>query len=461
MGTIIGTEHGNDRQNDGMTGRILIADASVNDRITLRSHLSPAMHDMRMVTDGASALRIARADRPDLLLLDLSPPDLPAVEVLARLRADPVTRDVPVIATAARAAAATRLAALRAGADDVLAKPMEGGLLLARIRTLLRRHDMADSAFDGLAEAAEGYDWPGLVALTAFPQETATRLLRVLSCLPHRLALLDRAALLSPQPAVATPTPDAYLIDGAHDPAAAFAILSELRSGPVTRRAGIAVCASDPRRAALSYDLGADEVFLPDTDPAEIALRLDRLLHRSRAAATRNARLHDQARLAMTDPLTGLHNRRHALRRLGEISANAVGTGRGFTVLLADLDRFKRVNDRFGHPAGDAVLVEIATRLSAEMKKGDLLARIGGEEFLIALPGGRDGEACARALCAAVGDRPVLLPDGSRIHVTLSIGLATAKAGSLPDRVIDAADQALRAAKEQGRNRVIVARTAA
>lgn len=460
MGTIIGSEHGNDRQNGGMTGRILIADASVNDRITLRSHLSPAMHDTRMATDGASALRLARADRPDLLLLDLNPPDMAGVEVLARLRADPATRDLAVIATAATPDPATRLAALCAGADDVLSKRTEAALFLARIRTLLRRRDTTDGAPDGLAEAAESYDWPGQVALAGFPQEAAGRLLRALApALPHRLALADRAALLAPQPATAPP-PDAYLIDGAHDPAAAFAILSELRSGPLSRQAGIAVSAPDARRAALSYDLGADEVFLPDTDPAEIALRLDRLLHRSRAAAQRRARLHDQARLALTDPLTGLHNRRHALRRLGEMSADAVGTGRGFTVLLADLDRFKRVNDRFGHLAGDAVLVEVAARLSAEMGEDDLLARIGGEEFLIALRQG-NAEARARALCSAVGDRPVLLPDGSRIHVTLSIGLAVAQAGSLPEQVIDAADRALMAAKGQGRNRVIVGRSAA
>lgn len=452
-----------------MTGKILIVDDVATNRIVLKTRLSAALHEVSLAVDGQSALDMVRQDRPDAILLDLHLPDIPGLEVLARLRADPASRDIPVIVHSAAATPDQRLAALRAGADDVLPKPADDRLLLARLRALLRRHDPEARealALDGLEDAGAPFDWPGLVTLTAMDEDAARRLDRRLAPhLSHRLVLRDRETLLGAEtgrgaqgPGAQGPgTPDGFVIDGATDPANALVLLSELRSDSLSRHSGIAVLIGDPRLAAFAYDLGADEAIPPDTPPAETAARIDALVRRARAATQRRAALHDHARLALTDPLTGLSNRRHALRRLGELSARSVSTGQGLTVLLADLDRFKRVNDSYGHAAGDAVLAEVAARLRAEISAGDLLARIGGEEFLIVLSAPlAEGEARARRLCAAVGDSPVPLPDGRTISVTLSVGLSYAPPGSLPDTVIAQADHALLGAKTLGRNRVKV-----
>lgn len=447
-----------------MTGRLLIVDDVATNRIVLRSRLAESMHEIVMAEDGLSALQSIRNLRPDLVLLDLDLPDIAGTEVLARLRADPATRDLPVIVVTARIGATARTAAFAAGADDIMTKPPEMPLLLARIRTLLRRRDeAANTAVPGLNDAASEYEWPGLVTLTGFdPAATADLAERIAKPLPHHLAIRDRQALLGPAHP-GTVAPDTILIDASGNEGAAMALLSELRSATGSRTAGIAILAPDARLAALAYDLGADEVFPPEATGAEIALRMDALLRRTRSAAGRRAALHDHVRLALTDPLTGLHNRRYALRRLAELSVSAVRTGQDFAVLLADLDLFKQVNDAHGHIAGDAVLAEVAQRLRGQMAEGDLLARIGGEEFLIGLPAATPAEAESRArrICNAVARNPVALPDGRQVAVTVSIGLAHAVPGSLPEDMIACADHALLSAKTQGRNRVIVGRSAA
>lgn len=165
-------------------------------------------------------------------------------------------------------------------------------------------------------------------------------------------------------------------------------------------------------------------------------------------------------RLASCDDLTGLSNRR-ALLRAGERACRAaVARGRPLSVLLADLDHFKSVNDAHGHRTGDRVLQEFAAIAGDMVRPGDLVGRYGGEEFCIVLPGA-DAEA-ATALAERLRDRVargLATLDGLPLHVTVTIGLASLEADGMPDpsveALIDAADDALYAAKDGGRNRVI------
>ncbi len=176
---------------------------------------------------------------------------------------------------------------------------------------------------------------------------------------------------------------------------------------------------------------------------------------------------------AVSDPLTGLHNRRYAMPHLARVAEHAAATGRTFAVMVADLDHFKQINDIYGHASGDAVLVETARRLRESLRGVDLLARIGGEEFLIVMPATPFSEArvAASRLCRRIGEEAFSVP-GARepVHVTISIGVTmggSGKPGGIPDSVptandlLDAADKALYEAKLQGRNQVNLARPAA
>ncbi len=161
--------------------------------------------------------------------------------------------------------------------------------------------------------------------------------------------------------------------------------------------------------------------------------------------------------LAETDPLTGLNNRRHMDRELSRLEALDARHNIPYTLLLIDIDYFKRVNDQFGHSGGDAVLVRLAQILRAELRTVDVVARWGGEEFLCALPNASlaDGLAVAERIRTVVETSVVETPAGI-VHWTVSIGVAPSDEtdGSL-QAAFKAVDEALYAAKFAGRNRVM------
>jgi two-component system cell cycle response regulator len=206
----------------------------------------------------------------------------------------------------------------------------------------------------------------------------------------------------------------------------------------------------------MAFDLGADHVVVPGVTAPELAYRLRSLVRRKRAADRQRTRMQDSLRLALVDPLTGLYNRRYAAPQLTAIAARAAASDSTFAVMVVDLDRFKRVNDQHGHAAGDLVLVEVARRLSANLRDKDLLARIGGEEFLIVLPDSSmtDARSVAERLCHAVEERPIRLPSGAGLTVTVSIGVAVSGGAVSVEAVVEQADLALLQSKESGRNQV-------
>jgi diguanylate cyclase (GGDEF)-like protein len=168
-------------------------------------------------------------------------------------------------------------------------------------------------------------------------------------------------------------------------------------------------------------------------------------------------------RSGFTDFLTGFHNRRYLHARLREELARAQRSGQSIVCLMIDLDHFKRINDLYGHLAGDSVLREVAHRIDAEMRISDTGARFGGDEFALVLSEASvtDGEKVAARVLHAVRNQPVVFGKAVAETVTLSIGLAAATPGPgmrdykvLAERLMAEADAALYRAKSAGRNRI-------
>ena len=375
--------------------------------------------------------------------------------------------------------AGQRVEALRAGAEDFLTRPIDDQTLLARLRSLLRAREVVggfaspegDLSIFGLADSAASFDSPGKVALVMHRPESAIQLRKQLSA-----AGQDHFAILAPEgiyseTASASPA-DVYLIDAdIGSEGGGLRVMSELLSRSASRNAAFCIFnqANSTVRPAIAFDLGANDVVDSRTGSAELAVRLHTLVIRKRELDQMRASVQDGLRLAMIDPLTGLHNRRYGLAQLNAIAAKSQEESSEFAVMVVDLDRFKSVNDRWGHAAGDAVLVEISSRIAANLRASDLVARIGGEEFLIALPNTTRTEAgiVAQRLCEAAEAQPVILADGSAIHVTISIGMTIdggpadpAPSLNVAD-IVDQADRALMKSKAGGRNKVTILSRAA
>ncbi len=458
-----------------MTGKVLIIDSVAINRIVLKARLREAFYLPVVAADVVAGFRLAVAERPDAILLDLDLPDEVGLGLLNDLRADPRTNRIPILMMSAQTDAAQRFKALSSGADDVLTRPINEEALLARLRHLARLRDEAaefesptgQPVLAGLAENAPEFIVPGCLALITDRPDAAARMRRELAgTLPDHVALMTRAEALA-DPA-SEDCADVYVIDeDLGGPGGGLRLMSDLRSRAGSRHSAVCILRRPENNGstAVAFDLGADDVTETTRAVPELALRLRRLMGRKQTADRRRAAVQDNVRLSSIDELTGLFNRRHALPRLATIAAEAAAQAQSYCVMVVDLDRFKAVNDRFGHAAGDLVLEDVARRLSDNVRDCDLLARIGGEEFLIGLPDTSLSEAqdIADRLRNAVHQQKFELPNGIALSVTVSIGLAISesRSGEAAADVIERADRALMQAKSAGRNTVTISRVAA
>jgi two-component system, cell cycle response regulator len=256
---------------------------------------------------------------------------------------------------------------------------------------------------------------------------------------------------------------DAILLDLTLPDTTGFDVLRSLKARPGTRNVPVIIVTgrTGTDECVEGLALGAHDFVRKPYDVDELLARVAA----ARALRARLAVLEGEAvaleRLALTDALTGLDNRRAAERQLVRLTARAQRGGGAIGVLMVDVDRFKDLNDRHGHLVGDAVLRAVAERLSASARTGDIIARWGGEEFLVLLPDTNPDAAqlAAERLVAAVAAEPVVV-GATAIAVTVSVGVAAISAGKPQDLVAEA-DAALYQAKRDGRNRVVAAVRAA
>ncbi len=447
-----------------MTARVLVVDDVPANLRLLEAKLRAEYFEVALAASGPEALALSSAWSPDIVLLDVMMPGMDGYEVCRRLKAQEQTAHIPVVMVTALTEQSERVRGLESGADDFISKPVDTALLFARLRALLRVKQVLD-AWRVRAETARelGFEQPGAPA-----EEFMGSRLLLAGAEPAEAAAV--AAAVAADGMILDLAPDEpaawdMLQDQLHDLALlslplqggdALRLASRLRAHAESRDLPLVLLAGEDQRQSVlrAFDLGASDHVMRPVDPPELRARVRNQLRRRRYQDLLRDSLDRSLELAVTDSLTGLRNRRYVRRHLESL----LRTGATAAVLLIDVDRFKPLNDRHGHAAGDAALQEVAARLREHLRAVDVVARYGGEEFLVVMAGAgeEEAQAVAERLRLAIADTPV--PAGNLLlQVTVSIGTAVARGQAAADGLIAAADAALYRAKERGRNRAELA----
>ncbi len=456
-----------------MTARVLVVDDAVANLKLLHARLTSEYLDVITASDGAEALEKLVECHPDVVLLDVLMPGMDGFEVCRRIKSRPETTHVPVVMVTSLDRPEDRIAALEAGADDFVTKPIDPYAFIARIRSQIRFKLMIDELLLreitgrelGLGDGEETTVLrmsvtDGRILVLEDRPEDAERIRAALGA-RHRLhfATTPDAALACAQ----REDLDLVVISLSLEAADGLRVCSQLRSVQRTRRTPLlaVVDEGDTHAFVRALEIGVNGFLTRPLHGSELLARAHAQMRvkRYRDQLRRNVR--DSLEMAVRDELTGLHNRRYLEIHLGALVGDSLQRGKPVSLMILDVDRFKSINDAHGHDVGDEVLRELVRRIDSNLRDLDLACRYGGEEFVGALANvDRDAALhVAERLRRRVEQSPfpVRTPEGD-LRVTVSIGVATTRgADDTAEAILRRADEALYRAKKDGRNRVVAA----
>lgn len=459
-----------------MSARILVVDDILSNRRLMKAKLEAKYFSVLLAENGTQAIEIAEAEQPDIILLDVMMPGMDGYEACRRLKSSAETEHIPIVMLTALSEASDRVHGLESGADDFLTKPVDDFSLMARIAALnrynavaseLRKREASGVRAGALSdEESQLLDRRANILMVDTSPLSDKALRNPLEEAGHRVLTLAEA---DSRPDRRTSNLDIVLIALSHQTYDPLRLCAHFRTADATRALSIIVVAGpqDKELAAQALELGASDVIVTPIVQEELLARIATQTKRTRYVEILRRRVDRGLELSVVDQLTGLYNRRYMTNQLAQWMKRSAMGGLPMSVVAADIDHFKQVNDRYGHEAGDRVLQQFAERILSNVRPKDIVCRPGGEEFLVIMPE-TPAEFAANAaerIRESIAEAPFeIQPGGRTLDITVSAGVATYDGEN--DTVADIlrrADDALYRAKTSGRNRVsfIAARDAA
>ena len=452
-----------------MTARVLVVDDILSNVKLLEAKLSAEYFEVVSAFNGLECLAKMDEALPDIVLLDVMMPGMDGFEVCRRIKNNPKTAHVPVVMVTALDQPSDRVAGLEAGADDFLTKPVDDAALFARVRSLVRLKMMTDELrMRETTGQSMGLVDPAMTLMDANP----TGRVLVIEDRPESVAWF--ASALSPGHQVSSVDTfeealvrvrggdfDLIVVSLGMRGFDGLRLCSQLRSLPEGRNVPILVVVSDGDRRKLTQalEMGVNDYLTRPVDKNELVARVRTQLRKKRYADRLRHNVQLSLEMAITDQLTGLHNRRYMSRHLDNLISAAGRSGKPLAFLILDIDYFKAVNDGHGHDIGDEVLKEFANRIAANVRGIDLACRYGGEEFVVVMPETEVSLAftIAERLRKSIETNPIVISRApGKLNITISIGIAGSEGpADTAEALLHRADQALYSAKRTGRNRVV------
>ncbi|MBG1231365.1 PleD family two-component system response regulator [Aestuariivirga litoralis] len=455
-----------------MTARVLVVDDIAANVRLLEAKLTAEYFEVVTAMNGVDALDAVQRTKPDIVLLDVMMPGIDGIEVCKRLKANNATAHIPVVMVTALDQPEDRLKGLRAGADDFLTKPVNDISLFSRVKSLVRLKMLTDELREradvnngtvgqitkpaALPNASNGH------VLLVEPRAQAVERMQAVMSGEHKLAVaIDLPSTMAAIEHAATPF-ELIIVSLGAEGFDGLRLVSQIRSQDAMRQTPILVIVDpiDQKNLLRALDMGVNDYLMRPVDKQELLARAATQIKRWRYTEQLRGSVKASMEMAITDGLTGLYNRRYLETHMGNLVDHYANRGKVLSVLAVDADHFKAVNDTYGHDAGDAVLRELASRMTRMTRGADLCCRVGGEEFVVVLPGTDLPVArqIGERLRLAVANGPFDIGGGKMIPVTVSIGVSTLVGfDDTPADILKRADEALYAAKRDGRNRVTLA----
>jgi len=455
-----------------MTARVLVVDDVLPNVKLLEAKLTSEYFDVLCATSGPDALEIIQREQPDIVLLDVMMPGMNGFEVCRRIKSGEETAHIPVIMVTALDQTSDRVAGLEAGADDFLTKPVDDVALFARVKSLVRLKVMIDELRNRENTGALlGWRTMSEANRSIEPRNTSILLVddhdRSASSMEQMLAELSQVTVVSDEQNAAERARerdyDLVIVSLTMRETDGLRICSKLRSYEETRQVPVLVVVEDSERGRKqllrALEMGINDYLLRPIERLELMARVRTQVRRKRFSDRLWENLHLSMQMATTDAVTGLYNRHYMTSHLETQLRSARQNQKPLSLAMLDIDHFKEVNDNYGHAAGDEILQEFAQRITRNVRGVDVVARFGGEEFIVIMPDTDVGDAqiIAERLLSTIGEQPFHLDDGTEVEITTSLGLATSNAQTADaSDLLGQADAALYRAKHEGRNRVVV-----
>jgi diguanylate cyclase (GGDEF)-like protein len=443
--------------------RLLIVD-DVHENLHALMNILRDDYAISVATNGQKALELARREpRPDLILLDIKMPDMDGYSVLAALKIDPATAEIPVIFVTALAEASDEARGLALGVADYITKPVNPDLLRTRVRDQLelQRYRKHPVLFDIAAHVDPPHP-PSLLVVDDIP-ENIHELLEALKNEYRIMVARDGPEALNV--VLGDAPPDLVLLDILMPQMNGYEVCRRIKATPAGERIPVlfvtVIDATDEK--VKGFELGAADYITKPFDIDEVRARIRTHLELARLrrfledlVAQRSAMLQVSEEkyrlLAHRDPLTGLPNRVLFAEHVAHAILQAERSQKQLALLFLDLDHFKTINESLGHHVGDQVLIEGGRRLQALLPECDTIARIGGDEYNIVLDHSEDMpiDLMAQRMIDAFAE-PFFVGAHS-VYVGVSVGIALYPAdGTSAETLQSNADAALHQAKVQGR----------